>query len=435
MTALVDAAYLLGMTVAAPFWGYRMFSRGKHRTDWMARIGRGATLPPPRRGGRILVHAVSVGEVNAARGMIEAMAAHGDVVLSVTTDTGYARAMQLFGQRLPVVRYPFDASFAVQRFLQRVQPTAVALMELEVWPNFMQACTQRGIPVGVVNGRLSDRSFRRYRPARSVLASMFRQLSFVTAQTQAYADHFVAMCVPADRVVVTGTMKWDTAEITDTVEGAEVLAESLGIDRSKPLVVAGSTAPGEEALLHASVPDGVQLLCAPRKPEWFQAAADALPKCVRRSHCTHASSSGRAPSTCHDRFLLDTIGELRKAYALATVVVIGRSFCNLHGSDMMEPISLGKPTLIGPRYGDFADMAEKLIQAGGLRVTSPTDLHRDLAQLLGDSESRREMVAAGRAVIDREKGATHKNVSLLQSVLLQTQLAPPNHASPQRAVS
>jgi len=411
MSAFVDAAYVLATTATLPLWGWRMISKGKHRTDWAARFGQGAVLASPGVGGRLLIHAVSVGEVNAARGLIQATSAHGDVVLCVTTDTGYARALQLFGQRIPVVRYPFDIGFAVRRFLNRIAPTQVALIELEVWPNFMQACTQRGIAVAVVNGRLSERSFSSYRLGRALLRNMFAQLQCVAAQTQAYADRFIAMGVAADRVQVTGTMKWDTAQVCNSVDGAQSLADELGIDLRKPLVVAGSTAPGEEAMLHAAMPEGVQLLCAPRKPEWFDGAAAAMPGCVRRS-ANNAHTSNPAAT----RFLLDTIGELQKAYALATVVVVGRSFDNLHGSDMMEPIALGKATLIGPRYGDFQHTAEKLIEAGGLRVTSRSDLVRDLAQLLHNPQLRSEMAAAGRAVIAQEQGATARHVAMLKNM-------------------
>jgi 3-deoxy-D-manno-octulosonic-acid transferase len=333
------------------------------------------------------------------------------VVLSATTDTGFARAQQLFGQRIAVVRYPLDAGFAVERFLDRIRPTLVALMELEAWPNFIESCRRRGIPVGVVNGRLSERSFTRYRFARPVLRSMFGSLAFVCAQTDAYADRFVAMGTPRDRVQVTGTMKWDTAQVADQVEGSYALAAAMGIDMSRPLVVAGSTAPDEEAMLHAIVPSGTQLLCAPRRPEWFDIAAAAMPGCVRRSR------GGGSPAS--DRFLLDTIGELRKAYALATVVVVGRSFGELHGSDMMEPVALGKATLIGPRYGDFVDTAEKLVAAGGLRVTSRHEIARDLAALLADAPAREDMARAGRTVIAREQGATARHAALLSHLLLQ----------------
>jgi 3-deoxy-D-manno-octulosonic-acid transferase len=414
MTALIDAAYAAGLLAASPVLALRAMRRGRRRNDWPARLGRGGTLPAPKAGGRLLIHAVSVGEVNAARHLVEAMAGDHDVVLSATTDTGFARAVQLFGNRIAVVRYPLDAGFAVERFLDRVRPTLVALMELEAWPNFIGSCQRRGIPVGVVNGRLSERSFRRYRLARPLLRRMFAALEFVCAQTDAYADRFAAMGTSRERIQVSGTMKWDTAQVADAVEGADDLAREMGIDRSRPLVVAGSTAPDEEALLHASVPAGVQLLCAPRRPEWFDATAVAMPGCVRRSR------PGASPAS--DRFLLDTIGELRKAYALATVVVVGRSFGELHGSDMMEPIALGKATLIGPRYGDFADTAEKLIEAGGLRTTTRTDLARDLATLLADGALREEMKRAGRAVIAREQGATVRHAALLARLLVQGSL-------------
>ena len=410
MTALVDAAYAAGLVAASPLLAWKLLHGSKRRNDWPARLGRGGALPAPKMAGRVLIHAVSVGEVNAARHLVETLARNHDVVLSATTDTGFARAQQLFGHRIAVVRYPLDAGFAVERFLDRIRPTLVALMELEAWPNFIAACGRRGIPVGVVNGRLSERSFSRYRLARPVLRSMFGSLAFVCAQTDAYADRFVAMGTPRDRVQVTGTMKWDTAQVADQVEGSEALAAALGIDMSRPLVVAGSTAPHEEAMLHAIVPSGTQLLCAPRRPEWFDIAAASMPGCVRRSR------GGGSPAS--DRFLLDTIGELRKAYALATVVVVGRSFGDLHGSDMMEPVALGKATLIGPRYGDFADTAEKLLAAGGLRVSSRHEIARDLAALLADGAAREDMARAGRAVIAREQGATARHAALLSHNLL-----------------
>lgn len=410
MTALVDVAYAAGLVAASPFLAWKVLHGPKRRGDWPARLGRGGALPAPKTSGRLLIHAVSVGEVNAARHLVDTLARNHDVVLSATTDTGFARAQQLFGNRIAVVRYPLDAGFAVERFLDRIRPSLVALMELEAWPNFIASCGRRGIPVGVVNGRLSERSFSRYRLARPVLRSMFNALAFVCAQTEAYADRFVAMGTPRDRVQVTGTMKWDTAQVADHVEGSEALATALGIDVTRPLVVAGSTAPDEEALLHASVPAGVQLLCAPRRPEWFDLAAAAMPGCVRRSR------TGGSPAS--DRFLLDTIGELRKAYALATVVVVGRSFGDLHGSDMMEPVALGKATVIGPRYGDFADTAEKLVAAGGLQVSSRHEIARDLAALLADASARQDMARAGRAVIAREQGATARHAALLSHMLL-----------------
>jgi 3-deoxy-D-manno-octulosonic-acid transferase len=419
MRVLRDAAYLTAVTAAAPVWAWRMHRAGKLRTDWGARFGRGDALPATDRP-RILVHAVSVGEVNAVRNLVERLAADAlrpEVVVAATTDTGFARARELFAARHAVVRYPFDASWMVRRFLDRVRPDAVALCELEVWPNFVDACAARGIPVTVVNGRLSARSYGRYRLAHAVVAPTFRTLHAVLAQNGEYAERFAGLDVPEGRVFVTGTMKWDTAHIADEVPGAAALAEELGIDRTRPLVVAGSTAPEEHRLLRDAVPAGTQLLCAPRKPEWFDAAAADLDGCARRSHGTRGSASGR--------FLLDTIGELGKAYALADVVVIGRTFGQLHGSDPMEPAALGKAVVAGPRMGDFRDSAEALEASHALLRTDAAGLAGAIARLLGDPAERARRGAAAREVVRSNQGATERTAEALLSIL---ELAAARHA-------
>ena len=220
---------------------------------------------------------------------------------------------------------------------------------------------------------------------------------------------FKALGVDPGSIVRSGTMKWDSAVIADHVDGADRLAEELGIDRSRPLVVAGSTAPEEHALLDSVVPEGVQLLCAPRRPEWFDDAAIALPGCARRSHGDCGSRT--------DRFLLDTIGELRMAYALADIVVIGRSFGNLHGSDMMEPAALGKPVVVGPATSDFQETVVRLSEGGGIVLSDTDRLAKDLKALLDDPERRGRLAAAARAVIREEQGATERTCDLLHSML------------------
>ena len=465
MQALTDVAYCVAAIFTSPLWLWWLVGTGQQRTDWRARFGFGAQLPPVRtkplihtsadntppsspanvQRGRILVHAVSMGEVNAARYLVERLSKHCEVVLSATTDTGFARALAVAPAGVSVVRYPLDINMAVERFLNRVQPDLVALVELEAWPNFIRACSSRNIPIAVVNGRISDRGFKRYKLARWFLKPLFKRFLFVSAQTQLYADRFVFMGVPTERVHVGGTMKWDSAPVApalsvntatgapsaidqathaaqqraleDAQQLANDLARELGIDRARPLVVAGSTAEGEEALLHACVPEGVQLLCAPRKPARFNDAAIDLPGCVRRTHRPIGSGDGQRGS---DRFLLDTMGELKKAYALATVVVVGRSFGDLHGSDMMEPVALGKATIIGPRYGDFADTAQKLLDAGGLLCVTREALPRVLQELIADAAARERMIDAAMGVIRREQGATTSNEMLLRELLQDT---------------
>jgi len=413
MGIVLDALYA-GFAVASAPWWLR-----KRRSGLRERFGAIPPLAPTTRP-RLLLHAVSVGEVGLVRQLVEELRRDCDVVVSAMTDTGLARARQLYEGRAAVTRFPYDASFAVRRFLDAVQPDAVGLVELEVWPNFVAACASRGIPVGVVNGRLSGRSFRRYRLAQPLLRSTFAKLAFVAAQNETYAQRFAALGAAQRRVSVAGSMKWDAAlagaEEPDLADRAKALGARLGVDPARPLVVAGSTAPEEHALLRAALPEGAQLLCAPRRPEWFDEAARVLAPCARHSRTRDGAP---APPGGHRFFLLDAIGLLRQAYALADVVVLGRSFGSLHGSDPMEPAALGKPLLIGPRVEDFTDAVEALKQAGALAQTSRGALRQDLGDMLADSARRARMGRAARACVEAHAGATDRCAQLLRSVLAQ----------------
>lgn len=408
-----DLAYGIGAALLAPVW------MRKTRGDWDQRFGKIAPLPAKTRK-RLVLHGVSVGEQGALRLLVPMLVEGGaDVVVSAATDTGIEQARKLYGS-LPgvqVVRYPIDFSWSVKRFLDAVSPDAVALCELEVWPNFVAQCAKRGVPVGVINGRLSAKSFKGYRRLRPLLRPTFARLSLAAAQDEAYAERFRAMGVAADRVTVSDTMKWDTASITDDVPGADDLARAMGIDRSRPLVVAGSTSEGEERMLSDACPPGVQLLCAPRKPERFDAAAADMPGCVRRSGAQAPVGIG----TSKQRFLLDTLGELRKAYALADVVVVGRSFglpgAQRGGSDPIEPVGLGKATVIGPDFRNFTTVVETLRDAGGLDVATAGELRVVLGGLLSDPAKRSAMARRGRACIREHQGATRRHADLLLSML------------------
>lgn len=402
---LFDVGYLAGGLALAPVWAR------KRRAGWGERFGRiGHMLTREGTGRpRVVLHAVSVGEAAALRSLVPLLHERGcEVIVSVTTDTGLARARSLYADRCDVVRSPLDFSWSVRRFLDATRPDALGLVELEVWPNLVSACKVRGVRVGVVNGRLSERSFKGYRRGRALIGPSFRRLDFAAVQEGAYAERFRAMGVPAGRVTVTGSMKWDAvavAEGSPRTPEALALAGSMGLDPSRPIVVAGSTAPGEEALLHAAVPEGAQLVCAPRRPEWFDQAAAAMPGCVRRS-----GGPARPGAT---RFVLDTIGELSTLYRVADVVVVGRSFGALYGSDPMEPAGLGLPTLIGPSHADFASVVAALVEAGGLRVVTREELPGAVAGLLADPAARRAMGERARACVRAHQGASARHADLL----------------------
>jgi len=414
MRLLVDLIYAVVAIAALPFWAR------KARGGWGERFGR-VEPPPEKKRPRLLIHAVSVGEVNLIRGLVERLLEETEVLVSVTTDTGHARAKGLFGGRehegLVVRRFPLDFSRCVRRFLDAVEIDAAALVELEVWPNFIRSCERRRIPVCIVNGRLSARSFRGYRLLRSPLRRTFARLRLVCAQDDAYAERFVAMGVSPTRVKTLGSMKWDSEPRPDADlrARADRLAWSLGIDRSRPLIVAGSTAPDEHALLRDATPEGTQLLCAPRRPEWFDEAARALPGCVRRSQ-TDGRRPG-APPVESDLFLLDTIGELREAYLLADVAVVGRSFGSLYGSDPMEPGALGKPVVIGPSVEDFRSIVDAMLAERAIVQTDLAGLGEALRRLLEDEGERHALGERAAACVEARRGATDAHAAALRRIL------------------
>ena len=435
MPLLRDLMYGLVIAATSPVWMVSMLRSGKWRTDWRGRFGHvkgmGSEAASGGAGGKtIMIHAVSLGEVNATREMVrrihEQLAGQGRIVITTTTNTGFDRAVELYGKQHTVLRYPFDFTRSVRRFLNAVQPDVVVLVELEVWPTFVEECAKRAIPVCVVNGRLSERSYMRYKRVRRLMRNSFASLAACAVQTGDYATRFIGMGAVEERVRVTDSMKWDTAKVVEPhdVAGVNELAMAMGINREKPVIVAGSTGPGEEQMLIRTKPAGVQMVIAPRKPERFEEVAAVVKRAkpqaavVRRTQCADGSQRGQDGT---EIFLLDTMGELRKAYALADVVIVGRSFIDLFGSDPIEPIALGKPTVIGPRYGDFTEIVETFKAEGGIVISSePCDA---ASALLGDAAWARELAVNGRRVILSRQGATERHVALVMELMAEREKA------------
>ena len=441
---LRDFALALGLVVYAV---KKRRQTGGWPTDLRDRSGRVGSLERRGEGPRILVHGVSVGETHALEPFVDALAASPlapDVVVSASTATGFERAVRIHEGRREVVRFPLDFTWMVGRFLDGVRPELVVLAELEVWPSFLAACARRVIPVCVVNGRLSEGSYRGYRRWGPLARRMFRQLAWVSAQTEVYRDRFVALGVPADRVVVGGSLKWDAALKEPDAGEAEALAEALGIDRDRPLIVAGSTGPGEEEVLLSGLPEGCQLLLAPRRPERWDEVAGMVEGMRRRSggggmggggggmggdgECMRVGGQGmrgggqsirEGGQGDHRRgrprsagppsvFLLDTIGELPAAYLLADAVFVGRSLVPLGGSNPLEPVALGKPAVIGPYHENFAGVVAELVAAGGLVVSE--DPMAVMTGWLEDPVAALGVVAGGRGALERNRGSAERAV-------------------------
>jgi 3-deoxy-D-manno-octulosonic-acid transferase len=429
MRYLTDALYLIMGLSLLPMVLYRRLRHQRYRQGWGQRFGfladRSARRPC------VWIHAVSVGEANAARAIVDRLQqdfpSHA-VVVSSTTDTGYARAQALFASVCEVIHFPLDLSWVMSRAFRKLNPCLCLLMELEVWPNYIATAKRRQIPVAVVNGRISDRSYRTYCRFRRMLHPSFARLDLALVQTEAYARRFIHLGCPETHVKVTGSLKYDTAQITDRLEGTEAIARELQFTDHDRIWVAGGTGDGEEALIlsayrrlieDASLSD-LRLVLVPRKPERFEPVAQQI-AAAEFPLQRYSTVKGAAPAAGSPRqavILGDTMGDLRRFYALSTVVFVGRSLVPMGGSDMMEAAALGKPTLFGPHTQNFRQtVCDLLEQEGAVEVQDVDALVAAVRRCLLDPEYARTLGEKGQTVIRRNQGATDQTMRHLRELL------------------
>jgi 3-deoxy-D-manno-octulosonic-acid transferase len=392
MSLLWDMVYAIGGVFAVPFLLRKRWKTGKYKTGLSGRFGFGTEAAPPRDepGRTLLLHCVSVGEVNSVGTLVKKLLAADAslrIVITTGTDTGTERAAKLYGpgagpnaggkQRVFPMRYPFDFSFAVERLLDRARPDAIALVELETWPNFLEIAGGGGrrIPVAIINGRISEKSFPRYRWIKPVMRAMLRHVTWIGAQTDTIAERFKQLGADRGRIEVIPTLKYDNAQVAEKVPGQEALAAAMGLTAAMRLIVGGSTGPGEEEKLlemYAALRgkfEGLRLAIVPRHPEVVPQVVAAIEraglKVVLRTERPDGTTA--AAMTREEVFVLNTMGELKKMYALAFGVFVGRSFFKKGGggSDMIEVAALGKPCCFGPYTSNFAEVVELLTGAGG----------------------------------------------------------------------
>ncbi len=431
ITFVLDVLYILALVVTSPMWLYRMIRHGRYRKGLRQRLG----AVPIRYGLQptIWIHGVSVGEIKAAQSLVTQL--HSQLpdyrlVISSWTDTGLAEARRLFEPDHVVFAKPMDLGFMVRRALKRIRPGMVVLIEGDVWPNFLSVCRRRRIPAVVVNGRMSqDKGYPRYKKLGPLARSLFSNLTAIGVQDEVYAQRFRDLGVNPGKVRVTGMMKFDR-EVGDCVEGQRALAAAVGIGEgamaagaSAPLLVAGGTGDGEEKLvleafkrLRAAHRD-LRLSIVPRKPERFEEVARLIEasglSCIRRSQHPDGSTP---PAQKADVILGDTMGELRKFYALASCVFVGRSLVPMGGSDMIEPAALGKATVFGPHTFNFPQAVE-LAAHGCVRIPDAAGLEAQVSAWLDNPSAAAAAGAAAQQFIRSQQGATLRNVEMICGVL------------------
>lgn len=415
--------YTLAMYLATPFIVLRLLFRGVRYRDyhrrWRERFG--FALAPAVRGS-LWVHAVSVGEVNAAEPLLKALRnsyPNAPLVVTTVTPTGSERVRQLFGDSVVHVYLPYDLPFAVSRFLKRVRPRLAVIVETEIWPNLYFACGKRGIPMLIVNARLSERSLRGYRPLNGIVRQALRSVRVIAAQSQTDAARYRLLGADPSTILVSGNMKFDMPVPFDAVNAGSHLREQWG--RLRPVWIAGSTHEGEELPVleaHLNVlkrlPDAL-LLIAPRHPERFKMVENS----VRSLGFTLATrSSDRVPSAAHQVFVIDSMGELMPFYAASDLAFVGGSLVPIGGHNVLEPAAMSRPVLVGPYTFNFEEITLTLIKEGGAeRINGKEDLGAKTLRLLLDHSRRERMGERARHVFDSERGAVKRVMELIDQQL------------------
>jgi len=415
--------YTLFFHACIPFVLLHFAARGlrdrRYLQRWKERFG---FYSEPAPGEGIVVHAASVGELNAALPLVRALPdAVGGMPLIVTTftPTGSERARSLPGGRVHHCYAPLDLPGAVRRFLDHCRPHLLIVMETEIWPNLYAEASTRGIPILVANARISDRSFRNYRRFRALIGQALGRVSRFAAQGPRDAERLVALGADPARVVVGGNLKFDFAPPRGLQEEASRLRAQWGAAR--PVVVAGSThAEDDAALLKAfgevlsALPDTL-LVLVPRHPERFRPAADLA---AGMGFDTRLRSDGEACSPSAQVFVIDAMGELLRYYACGDVAVIGGSFGDTGGHNALEAAALARPVVFGPNMRNFAEIARAMLEAGAaVQVTGGGDLGRMLVGLLRDRDARATMGDAGRQMVEQGRGALPHTLLAVKELL------------------
>ena len=438
---LYNLALLTALAVSAPWWLFRMATTQKYREGLLERLGwvrigldgrfkgqargirfDGQVFLEPKDRPVLWVHAVSVGEVLAVSRLVRKLDValpNYFVAISTTTRTGQALARERFGANR-VFYCPLDLPWAVRAYLNSLQPRLLILAETEFWPNLLSSCFSREIPIAVVNARISDRSWPRYRRLRRLWRPFLSRLSRVLAQSQIDAERLKAIGCPAERVSVAGNLKFDV----QAAEEAEATRLLRTLTADLRLVVAGSTLEGEEAALLEAWPQLLEadpqlfLILAPRHPERFDAVAALLDKSgiqwVRRSDWRSGPVEPLKPGQI---VFLDTIGELASVYSLASVAFVGGSLIPAGGHNPLEPAQFGVPIVMGPHYANFRAITEDLIAHDAICNAEKEQLAKVLVDLLRDRSEAKKMGDRAREVFASQAGATELCVEAIKELL------------------
>lgn len=411
----------LGLLLFSPYFLFQALAHRKYIDGLRERLG---FVPPLDKQPVVWLHCVSVGETQAARPLVERLRRewpHHALVVSTVTLTGQKLARDLFRtEATRVIYFPFDWRWTVRRVLRAINPAVVLVMETELWPNFLRECEEREIPVALVNGRISRKSFARYRRIRFFLRRVLEGVTLAVMQSEKDADRVQALGMPAQRTFTSGNLKFDSRVDTDK---STDLGSRFKLDTRVPLVLGASThAPEEKIVLESFVrlreSHGARLMIAPRKPERFKEVAELIEASgLSWARRTDAPRPNDAEAQV---ILLDTIGELPSIYSLATVVFVGGSIVDRGGHNVLEPAAHGVAVVTGAHTHNFHAIVDLLNEANAIVQLPPVDgseavaaLTDALGRLLDNPESRAELGCRAKQLVTANQGAAERTMKLI----------------------
>lgn len=419
---VLRALYSATLYLLVPITLYHLIWRGFRQRAYFQRWDeRYASYAPAGVPAPVWLHAVSVGEVNAAAPLVDRLRAQRPdlrVVVTTITPTGSERVRKLWGDDVTHVYLPYDLPGAVARFLDQFKPTLALIVETELWPNLLFVCRDRGIPTHILNARLSARSLRGYRVLAPLIRRALATVRLVAAQSQDDARRFERLGAAPERIRVTGNLKFD---IPPPQTGGFVRAFDAALAQPRPIWIAASTHEDEEApvleahrLLRERHADAL-LLWAPRHPERFRAVTQRAREAGFR---VTSRSADVWPPPVTDVFVIDTLGELTSFYACASVAFVGGSLQPIGGHNLLEPAATGTAILSGPQLHNFVDIAHRLREAQAMRVVDDAaSLAQALAALFDDANAREAMAANAARLLEEGRGALDRTLALIAPVL------------------
>ncbi len=428
MYVLYSAAVVVFFVVMSPYLLYQAVRYRKYVRSLPQRLG---ILPVSFNldgDESIWIHAVSVGEVLTARALLPELREcypRLRIFLSTTTMTGQQIARNNLQYVDEVFYFPFDFTIIVNRTLRLVKPKLFIMMETEIWPNLLRACRRANVRTMLVNGRISSRSYPRYRLVRWFFRRVLKDVDRFCMQSEESARRLIDIGADGDRVTVTGSLKFDSLELPGTAaadRGRNRVLRYFRIGPDRPVFIAASTLKGEEEYVleafqavRATMTDAL-LIVAPRKPERFdeveRMARRAGWRVMRRSEL-RVDSEPRC-----DVVVLDTIGELAHVFQVATAVFVGGSLVDAGGHNILEPAVFGKPIVFGPHMQNFAEIAQAFLENGAaIQIQSGRELERVMRELLGDPVTRARLGAAARALVEANRGARARSLAAIAQLL------------------